>query len=140
MSPAESAGDEVRVLLVDDQPHFLGVAEAVVEATSGFRAVGTARSTQAALDLLTAKKADLVVMDVRMPDEDGVAAARKVAKLADPPVLVLCSSEDRPDIEADPRAHGADAFYRKEHFGARVLREVWTRYGAPRLSFPPKSA
>ena len=35
-------------------------------------------------------------------------------------------------IAADPRAHGADAFSCKEHFGSGLLREVWARYGASR--------
>jgi DNA-binding NarL/FixJ family response regulator len=126
------ARDDVRVLVVDDQPHFLLVAEEVIRATPGFQAVGSARSAKAALEWLRASKADLVVMDVRMPGTDGVDAARQVGTLDDPPVVVLCSSDDRPDITADPRAHGADAFYRKERFGARLLREAWAAFGRPR--------
>jgi DNA-binding NarL/FixJ family response regulator len=123
---------EVRVLVVDDQPFFLGVAQEVVNATSGFRAVGSARSGEAALEWLRTREADLVVMDVRMPGRDGIDAAREVAALEHPPVVLLCSSDERPDIAADPQAHGADAFHRKERFGARLLREVWGRHGACR--------
>jgi CheY-like chemotaxis protein len=68
-------------------------------------------------------------MDVRMPGTDGVRAARRLALRQDRPVVVLCSSDERPEIAADPRAHGADAFARKEHFGARLLRELWRAHG-----------
>jgi DNA-binding NarL/FixJ family response regulator len=126
------AGDDVRVFVVDDQPRFLVVAHEVIEATSGFQAVGCARSTEAALDWLKARKADLVIIDVRMPGADGVVAAREVATLENRPVVVLCSSDDRPEIAADPGAHGADAFSCKERFGPGFLREIWARYGASR--------
>ena len=124
--------DDVRVFVVDDQPNFLDVAQEVIGATSGFQAVGCARSTEAALDWLKARKADLVIIDVRMPGTDGVVAARQVATLEDSPVVVLCSSGDRPDIAEDPQAHGADAFYCKERFGPGFLREIWATYGASR--------
>src|SRR4051794_36078438 len=105
---------DVRVLVVDDQRHFLFAAQEVVRATPGFEAVGCVGSAEAALDWLWVSAADLVVMDVRMPGADGVAAARELAALDDPPVVVLCSSDDCPEIAADPRAHGAAAFCRKE--------------------------
>jgi DNA-binding NarL/FixJ family response regulator len=126
------AGNDVRVFVVDDQPHFLAVAQEVIEATSGFQAVGYARSGEAALDWLQAHTANLVIMDVRMPGADGVLTAREVARLEHPPIVALCSSARRPDIAADPRVHGAHAFSCKEHFGSGLLREVWARYGATR--------
>jgi two-component system, NarL family, invasion response regulator UvrY len=126
------ADDDVRVFVVDDQPFFLVVAREVIEATSGFQAVGCARSGEAALDWLRGREADLVIIDVRMPGADGAVAAREVATLENRPVVVLCSSDDRPDIAADPGAHGADTFCCKERFGAGFLREIWARYGASR--------
>jgi DNA-binding NarL/FixJ family response regulator len=78
------------------------------------------------------RTADLVIMDVRMPGADGVCTAHEVASLEHPPIVVLCSSAHRPDIAADSRAHGADAFCCKERFGSGFLREVWARYGATR--------
>src|SRR3954451_22846525 len=129
---ADHDDDDVRVFVVDDQPHFIDAAQEVIAATAGFLAVGSARSSEAALDWLRARKADLVVMDVRMPGADGVDAPRQVATREAPPVVVLCSSDDRPDIAADPEAHGAAAFYPKERFGARLLREIWAAYGGLR--------
>jgi DNA-binding NarL/FixJ family response regulator len=71
-------------------------------------------------------------MDVRMPGADGVCTADEVASLEHPAIVVLCSNAHRPDIAADSRAHGADAFYCKERFGSSFLREVWARDGATR--------
>jgi DNA-binding NarL/FixJ family response regulator len=71
-------------------------------------------------------------MDVRMPGENGIAAALKMAELEERPVVVLCSSEDRPDLSADPRAHGADAFCCKARFSGRLLHELWASHGGSR--------
>lgn len=116
------------MLVVDDQQRFREVAQEVIDATSGFRSVGCAGSGDEALDWLKTRDADLVVMDVRMPGKDGVAAALELAERDDRPIVVLCSSDDRPDIAADPRAHGADAFYCKERFGGGVLHDVWAMH------------
>lgn len=134
MRPGTAEGDDVRILLVDDQPHFLGAAQEVIDGTPGFRTVGTAGSGEAVLDWLRAQRADLVLMDVRMPGESGSVAARMIAELEHPPVIVLCSGEDRPDIRADPGAHGAHAYCRKERFSASVLHELWATHGPPRLN------
>ena len=123
---------DVEVLVVDDQPQFLGAAREVIDATAGFHTAGSAMSADAAVHWLETGAADIVVMDVRMPGKDGVEAARALARRRDRPVVVLCSTDERPDIAADPAAHGADAFYRKERFVATLLREVWKEFGAAR--------
>jgi DNA-binding NarL/FixJ family response regulator len=128
MASRHSNGQDVRVLVVDDQRGFREVAQEVIDATSGFRAVGSAGSGEEALDWLATREADLVVMDVRMPGKDGVAAALELAERDHRPIVVLCSSDDRPDIAADPHAHGADAFYCKERFGGGVLQDVWAMH------------
>jgi DNA-binding NarL/FixJ family response regulator len=122
-------GEAVRVLIVDDHPMFLQLAQEVVTATPGFEVVGLAGSGAEALACAGDSNAQLVVMDVRMPGTDGVAAARRLAQAEEPPVVVLCSSDHRPDIAADPPAHGAVAFCCKERFGAKLLEEVWAAHG-----------
>jgi DNA-binding NarL/FixJ family response regulator len=117
-------------LVVDDQSHFLSAADAVIGSTAGFSTAATARSGRAALEWLRAGQADLVLMDVRMPGLSGVAVAQEIAELADRPVVILCSSDDHPDIAADPRAHGADAFCCKERLSGRMLHELWSIHGA----------
>jgi DNA-binding NarL/FixJ family response regulator len=127
-----AAGDDVRILLVDDQPHFLGAAQQVIDVAPGFRIVGTAASGEAVLAWLRSQRADLVLMDVRMPGGSGPLAARKIAELEHPPVIVLCSSEDRPDIRADPAAYGAHAYCSKDRFSVSLLHELWALHGAAR--------
>ena len=119
----------VRVMVVDDEPASLAVLCEVVEAAPGFEAVPAARSGEEALRRLADRPADLLVMDVRMPGTDGVAIARALAQRPQRPVVILVSAEERPDIAADPRAHGAAAFVCKERVTTALLRRTWNRLG-----------
>jgi CheY-like chemotaxis protein len=120
-------GSDVRVAVVDDNPEFRVVVDEVITATRGFVAAHALPSGEDALQILQHSPADLVLMDVRMPGIGGVAAARALALLSQPPVVVLMSADEDPQIEADPAAHGAMAFVRKHAFCPRTLRQVWER-------------
>jgi len=131
---ATSDSPEVRVVIVDDSPLFRTIATEVVEATGGFVVVGTVGSGEEALTALAQLEPDLVLMDVRLPGIDGVAAARAAARLPHPPVVALLSADDRPEIAEDPRSHGATAFVQKQRFGPRMLRALWPPSGASKAA------
>ena len=115
----------VRVLVVDDSDPQRQLVGQLVDTVAGFVTVGTAASGEEALAALQQLPADLVLMDVRMPGAGGIATARAAEGLPHRPLVVLTSSDDRPDIEADPPAHGAAAFVRKENMSARLLQQLW---------------
>jgi len=66
-----------------------------------------------------------------MPGIGGVAAARALGRLPDPPTVVLMSADPCPVIEADPAAHGAKAFVRKHTLCPRALRHLWSTCATP---------
>jgi DNA-binding NarL/FixJ family response regulator len=114
----------VRVLVVDDQLVFREVARHVLDATPGFELIGEADSGDAALSATAEMRPDLVLLDVRMPDMDGVEAAIRIRAADEPPVVVLVSVEEPRDVPA-ARTCGAAAFVRKQDFGPALLRRVW---------------
>lgn len=120
----------VGVMTVDDQAVFRRAARKVVDATPGFVAVGEACSAEEALALADRLDPDLVLMDVRMPDIDGIEAARRMSAAHPRAVIVLISIEDRLGIPSDAEACGAAAFVSKREFGPRLLRRLWAMHGA----------
>jgi DNA-binding NarL/FixJ family response regulator len=72
----------VRVLVVDDQAAFLRAMTSVVRETPGFEVAGEASSGEECLIVAAELRPDLVLMDVRLPGIDGVAATRRLLAAA----------------------------------------------------------
>ncbi|WP_157773397.1 response regulator [Brachybacterium vulturis] len=87
-------GDPLRVVLADDHPLFRSGVRAVLE-TAGHQVVAEAGTGDEAVEavehlLREGRRADVVLMDLRMPGTDGVEATRRLSSAREPvPVLVL---------------------------------------------------
>jgi len=126
--PTES--QEVRVLVVDDQAVFRQAAREVLTATPGFELVAEAASGRQALAAAEQLRPDLVLLDVRMAEMDGVETAARLRSADHPPVVVLISVEEPRDVPA-ARSCGAATFIRKQDFGPALLRRIWRAFSSP---------
>ena len=79
------------VLIVDDHAGFRRMARALLEA-AGFAVVSEAADGETALAEAARLRPGLVLLDIQLPDLDGFEVAARLAKLADPPAVVLTSS------------------------------------------------
>ena len=119
------ASGPVRVLVVDDQAVVRDATRMMLEASPVFQAVGEAASGREALAAIEALAPDLVLLDVRMPEMDGLETARRIRATQRPPVVVLMSTDPCEDVHAC----GAAAFLPKERLRGAVLRELWELHG-----------
>ena len=127
--PQASPAPAVRVLTVDDQAVFRRIAGDVIAATDGFEAVGEADSGYEALEAVARLAPDLVLLDVRMPGLDGIEVARRILASRSDVVVVLISVDERADLPSTAELGDAVPLMRKQDFGPRMLRRLWTEHG-----------
>lgn len=114
----------IRVILVDDQELVRAGFRMVLDAQNDLCVVGEAGDGAEALRLLRGTKADVVVMDVRMPVMDGVTATRHICSTGPTPrVLVLTTFDTEADAFAALQA-GASGFLLKNVPPEELLRAI----------------
>jgi DNA-binding NarL/FixJ family response regulator len=101
------------VLIVDDDPVFRGLARRMLVA-AGLVVVGEASTVAAALAVASQMRPEAALVDVGLPDGDGVALARELSALPWRPRVVLTSSDADAASPDDVRASGAGAFVPKD--------------------------
>ena len=115
----------VAVLLVDDQAPFRAAARAVLRRTEGFEFVGEAASGLEAIELATSLEPGLVLMDINMPEMNGVEATRRILAEHPATVVFLCSTYDAADLPAGATTSGAAAYVHKEHLSPSTITRLW---------------
>jgi DNA-binding NarL/FixJ family response regulator len=106
------------VLIVDDHPAFRRLARALLEG-DGFIVVGEASDAEDALVAARLLQPDVVLLDVRLPDGNGVEVARRMRNWPAPPAVVLTSTADYERAAAEC---GADGFIPKGRLSGAALR------------------
>jgi DNA-binding NarL/FixJ family response regulator len=109
------------VLVVDDDPMFRALAARML-AAGGLEVVAEAESVAAALAAAHAHRPDAALVDVGLPDGDGVALAKELLALPWRPRVLLTSTDPDAARRADVRAMGADAFVPKDELPAGLKR------------------
>src|ERR1041384_4366084 len=78
-----------RILLADDHELVRHGLRRMLEARSGWSVCGEASTGLEAIDLARSLKPDVVILDLRMPELNGLEAAREIAKLVPPPEILI---------------------------------------------------
>ncbi|GAA1636415.1 response regulator [Actinoplanes couchii] len=116
----------ISVAVVDDEALIRGSLRILVETVPDMRVVGEAADGAAAVDLVTAERPDVVLMDVRMPGLNGVEATRRIttaAPLRDVKVIILTTFDLDEYVYAALRA-GASGFLLKDTAPAALLDAI----------------
>jgi len=97
---AETDKEKLRTLIVDDEPLAVERMQVLCARLDDLLVVGTASDGAAALRLVEALHPDLVLLDMTMPEVDGLSVARELAKHDRPPAIVFVTAHDNYAVEA----------------------------------------
>ena len=100
----------IRVAIADDQAMVRAGFRMIVQSQPGMQVAGEAADGQEAIDLVRKERPDVVLMDVRMPRLDGIAATRQVAGMTR---VVILTTFELDEYVFDALAAGASAFLLK---------------------------
>lgn len=103
----------VRVVVADDQTLLRAGLRGIVDTAPDLTVVGEAATGREAVDLVRERRPDVVLMDVRMPDMDGLEATRLVTESSDVKVLILTTFDLDEYVYAALRG-GASGFLLKD--------------------------
>ena len=87
-------------LIVDDEPLALERMEHICAALPSLNVIGTARDGKEALEAIETLSPDLVLLDMTMPEFDGIAVARALTRRAAAPAVVFVTAHDNFAVEA----------------------------------------
>jgi response regulator of citrate/malate metabolism len=117
----------IRTLVVDDDYRVAAIHAAYVSKIDGFQVIGQVHTAAAVLSTVAAERPDLVLMDVYLPDGDGLEVVRSLIELGDhPDVIVITASRDVSTVRTAMQL-GA-VHYLVKPFGFTTLSQRLTSY------------
>jgi DNA-binding NarL/FixJ family response regulator len=127
MSPvteAPDASDPIRVLIADDQQLLRAGFRVILQAEDGIDVVGEAEDGADAVAQARSLRPDVVLMDIRMPKLDGLAATEHLMKLPDGPRVVMLTTFDENEYVVRALRAGAYGFLLKDAPPSRLVAAI----------------
>jgi DNA-binding NarL/FixJ family response regulator len=140
--PTQAVTEAVRVLLVDDQDLFREGVRIIVDAQEGLEVVGAAGDGLEAVRLVDELAPDVVLMDVRMPEMDGVEATRqiflpdRVSRRERPVRVIVLTTFNLDDRAATAIRYGASGFLLKGTTPVMLADAIRTVYAGNAVLAP----
>ena len=128
---------EIRVLLADDEPLVRSGLRAILESEPGIVVVGEADDGAAAVAQARQTRPDIVLMDVRMPRVDGIAATRLLGQLdGGGPAVIVVTTFENDDYVYDALQAGARGFLLKRAAADDYVNAIRAVHDSESLLFP----
>jgi DNA-binding NarL/FixJ family response regulator len=114
----------IRVLLADDQALVRSGFRLILETREDLEVVGEAENGREAVELARRLNPDVILMDVRMPDVDGVEATRRLTALGSPARVLILTTFDLDEYVYEALRAGASGFLLKDVQPAQLVDAV----------------
>jgi DNA-binding NarL/FixJ family response regulator len=114
----------IRVLVVDDQELVRAGFVKLIESEPEVRVVGEAADGLEAVEAATRTRCDVVLMDIRMPNLDGLEATRRICAKSDPPRVLVLTTYDLDEYVFEALKAGAGGFLLKDAPADQLLAGI----------------
>jgi DNA-binding NarL/FixJ family response regulator len=114
--------DKKKILLVDDHPLFRAGLKSLLVDNPSFQVVGEAGDGQEAIRLAKTLKPDLVLLDISLPDKNGIEVTRELKSLFPEILILIVSMHAKIDYIADALRAGALGYVIKESAAERLVQ------------------
>ena len=104
----------IKVLIADDQALVRGGFRMILDAKEDMEVVGEAGDGAEAVELVERERPDVVLMDVRMPDTDGIEATRQIVASGSPARIIILTTHDVDEYVFAALRAGACGFLLKD--------------------------
>jgi DNA-binding NarL/FixJ family response regulator len=128
--------DPIRVLIADDQQMLRDGFRVILESEPDLEVVGEAPDGAEAVRQAQLLRPDVVLMDIRMPELDGLAATEQLMGMSDPPRVVVLTTFDQNEYVVRALRAGASGFLLKDAPSSRLVAAVRAAAGGDSLIEP----
>ena len=115
---------KIKIILVDDNfDHLLGIRE-LINLETNFEIIATATTANIAINLIKKYQPDLVLMDINMPEKDGLTAMSEIEKLNLGTKIIALTGYDDPDLIFRAMKLGAKGYILKTMASAQLIYAI----------------
>lgn len=129
----------IKVMIVDDQPLLSEGIKSVLEHDSELKVIALAKDGEDALDYMRKEPADVALMDVRMPNMNGVVATKEIKEKYPQTKVIILTTFDDSDYILNAINNGASGYLLKDIGSAELISAVKNAYAGDTI-LPSKIA
>ena len=118
----------IKILLADDDPFILESLKIILDMDDDFEVVSCVGDGRSALEVCLHNKVDLAMLDIRMPEMNGVEAAREITGRSDTKVLIL-TTFDEDEYVREAIKYGAEGYLLKNNPPDKIKAAIKSIHG-----------
>jgi two-component system, NarL family, response regulator NreC len=140
MAAADDARKPIRIVLVDDHSVVRAGLRMLLQAHDGFEVLGEAGTGREGLELVEIKRPDVVVLDLGLPDIDGLELVDQMQHKGRGTRVLVLSMQDDPARVEQAFSAGADGYLVKEAAEGELVAAIEQLMAGERYLYPPLGA
>jgi DNA-binding NarL/FixJ family response regulator len=114
----------IRIVIADDQRLMRDGLQTMINLSAGMEVVGLAENGRKALELVESLRPDLVLMDIQMPEMDGIECTRKIRTLYPNILVLILTTYPEDNYIIDALVGGANGFLLKDLPGDKIISAI----------------